>query len=129
MTTALTPAERQELQALLQARRDSLVAQREAHLAGQTRAEHAREVLLQDGDDANQRDADREVDLALADREVVDLAALDAALQRLSQGQYGQCTDCGEDIPVARLRLAPQSLRCVDCAARTERGQPRPASM
>ena len=41
------------------------------------------QVLLQDGDDAPQRDADREVDLAMSDREVVGLAAIDAALARL----------------------------------------------
>jgi DnaK suppressor protein len=129
MSQHLAAAERQELQALLQARRDSLLARREAHLDGRTRAEQARELLLQDGDDANQRDADREVDLAMTDRDVVAVAAIDAALQRLAQGDYGSCKDCGDEIPLARLRLAPTAQRCIACETRFERSQPRTASM
>ena len=39
------------------------------HTGGLTRAEHAREVLLQDDDDAPQRESEREMDLALTDIE------------------------------------------------------------
>ena len=114
---------------MLQAQQASLVAQRDAHLAGRTRAEQAREFLLQDADDAIQRGADREVDLAMADREVVGLTAIEAALERLDSGQYGICTECDAEIPLARLKLAPTALRCVACESRLERLQPRTASM
>lgn len=129
MSPHLSPQDRQALQDALQARRASLDAQQQRHLGGRTRAEHARDVLLQDADDATQRDADREVDLALTDREVVDLAAVDAALQRLAQGGYGLCAECGQPIPVARLKLAPEALRCVACESEAERTRPRTASM
>lgn len=129
MSDHLGTAEHQELRALLLARRTSLLAQRDAHLAGRTRAEQARDLLLQDADDATQRDADREVDLAMADREAVGLLTTQAALERLDQGRYGSCSDCGADIPLARLRLAPTALRCVACETRLERLQPRTASL
>jgi len=129
MTNALPPSQEQELGALLLARRAALVDQRSAHLGGDSRVEHARELLLQDGDDATQRDADREVDLARTDRESVELAEIDQALARMDAGQYGVCADCGEAIAPARLQSAPQALRCVACENLHERGQPRPASL
>lgn len=129
MTQHLSSTERDALRALLQAQQASLMARRDAHLAGGTRAEQAREFLLQDGDDAPQRDADREVDLAMVDRDAVGLNAIEDALARLDGGQYGECVSCGSGIPLARLKLAPAALRCVACESRLERQQPRTASM
>lgn len=129
MRQHLSSTDRQELRAMLQAQGASLAARRDAHLAGGTRAEQAREFLMQDADDATQRGADREVDLAMADRDVVGLAAIEAALERLDSGRYGECADCGTEIPLARLKLAPTALRCVACESRLERLQPRTASM
>jgi DnaK suppressor protein len=129
MSTHLRAHDLQQLQASLQARRDSLDSQRAAHLDGHSRAEHARELLLQDGDDATQRDAEREVDFARTDRDAVALAEIDQALQRLAAGGYGACHDCGDAIPLARLKLAPQAIRCVACEAVLERSQPRPATL
>jgi len=129
MTRHLTAEQKAQLQAALQARRTTLDGQRRAHLDGHSRAEHARDLLLQDGDDATQRDAEREVDFARTDRDAVALAEIDAALQRLAKGQYGLCTECGADIPLARLQLAPQAPRCVACEGRLEQGQPRPATL
>lgn len=129
MTQHLGSTDREALRALLQAQQASLVAQRDAHLDGRTRAEQARDLLLQDADDATQRDADREVDLAMADREVVGLAAIESALARLDEGRYGLCADCEAEIPLARLKLAPTALRCVACESQLERLQPRTASL
>ena len=47
MTDPLTPLQRQQLQSALLARRAALAVQRSAHLDGHSRAEHARELLLQ----------------------------------------------------------------------------------
>ncbi|TXH42820.1 MAG: TraR/DksA family transcriptional regulator [Burkholderiaceae bacterium] len=129
MNPALTTTLRAQLQQQLQARRDALDAQRTAHLAGQSRAAHAREVLLQDGDDATQRDAERTVDFDRTDRDAVSLAEVDLALQRLASGSYGLCSDCKAAIPLARLQLAPQAQRCVACESLLERGRARPATL
>jgi DnaK suppressor protein len=129
MSSHLSPEQKQQLQALLLARRDALASEGRSHLGGTSRAEHARELLLQDGDDATQRDAEREVDFARTDRDAVALAEIDAALQRLAAGQYGLCTECGDEIPPARLQLAPQATRCVGCESRLERSRPRPPTM
>lgn len=129
MDMPLTHAERTLFEQRLRQRHDEINARRLAHLDGQTRAEHAHDVLLQDGDDAPQRDADREIDLATTDREYVDLIAIDAALQRLAQGTYGLCSDCAAYIPRARLELEPQAQRCVTCQTARERGRPHTATL
>lgn len=129
MSTELSPADLTALRALLQARRQAAAQRLHAQLEGGSRAEHAREVLLQDSDEPTAREADREVDLAQSDKDTVDLQAIDDALARLAQGRYGRCADCDEPIALARLRLEPQALYCIDCAGRRERSKPRPPSM
>ena len=44
------------------------------------------------------------------------LRRIDAALQRLADGEYGACVECGEDIPAKLLEIDPTVVRCVDCA-------------
>jgi DnaK suppressor protein len=129
MSDALTLDQKQQLKVALQGRRAALADRRSDYLDGHSRAEHARELLLQDGDDATQRDAEREVDFARTDRDAVALAEIDQALSRLGTGQYGLCTDCGDDIPLARLQSAPQVTRCIECESRIERSLPRPPTL
>ncbi|KQP73242.1 molecular chaperone DnaK [Microbacterium sp. Leaf288] len=47
-----------------------------------------------------------------------ELEQIDDALRRLNAGGYGVCADCGEPIPIARLRVRPFASRCVSCAER-----------
>jgi DnaK suppressor protein len=46
------------------------------------------------------------------------LRQVDEALQRMDEGTYGICVDCGEEINPARLEARPLSIRCVECASR-----------
>jgi len=41
---------------------------------------------------------------------------IDAALARISEGEFGFCEDCGEDIAIGRLDFDPTSFTCVSCA-------------
>jgi DnaK suppressor protein len=43
------------------------------------------------------------------------LEAIDAALQRIATGTYGDCRDCGVPITMGRLRATPEAARCVHC--------------
>ncbi|MEL0151454.1 MAG: TraR/DksA C4-type zinc finger protein, partial [Rhodobiaceae bacterium] len=38
---------------------------------------------------------------------------LDAALQRLDDGEYGYCVNCGEEIEADRLALDPATPFCI----------------
>ena len=44
------------------------------------------------------------------------LVAIDRALKRIEEDEFGWCEECGEEIPVGRLRLDPTAARCVGCA-------------
>ncbi|MFV0600795.1 MAG: TraR/DksA family transcriptional regulator [Brachymonas sp.] len=121
MRTRLNASQLAELQAVLLQRKADIEQRLQQVHDGQTRAEHARTVLLQDGDDAPQRSSDREVDLALSDMGTVDLARIQAALDRMAAGVYGICEECGEEIDFARLQLEPQTAHCVNCKARWEK--------
>ncbi|MFZ5964720.1 TraR/DksA family transcriptional regulator [Thalassococcus sp. BH17M4-6] len=42
---------------------------------------------------------------------------LRAALQRIEEGEFGYCDDCGDAIAPARLELDPTATRCMSCAS------------
>ncbi len=44
------------------------------------------------------------------------LQRIETALQRVADGDYGYCTDCGEEILTKRLATDPTIAKCVDCA-------------
>jgi RNA polymerase-binding transcription factor DksA len=46
--------------------------------------------------------------------------AVTQALQRLEDGTYGTCVDCGREIPAERLKAQPEAIRCVDDQRRFE---------
>ena len=115
--TPLTPGQRAQLEADLRSRQRQLDDRLAAHHGGLTRVEHAREVLLQDGDDAPQREGEREVDMALSDLETLQIGAVSEALLRLKESRYGGCADCGAPIPFERLQAEPWALRCLACEA------------
>ena len=56
-------------------------------------------------------------------RRVLELQLIDAALQRLTQGEYGYCLDCGEVIAIKRLQHNPAVVLCINCATRMEQNQ------
>ena len=42
---------------------------------------------------------------------------IERALEKLDEGTYGTCDNCGTEIPAGRLQAAPASALCVKCAA------------
>jgi DnaK suppressor protein len=54
-------------------------------------------------------------DLALREKNEHQLAAIDAALERLDGGTYGTCVRCGRPIAPERLEALPWAAHCIDC--------------
>ena len=46
------------------------------------------------------------------------LADIDAALDKIEQGNYGECESCGGEIPEARLEAMPAARLCISCASK-----------
>ncbi|HJW57550.1 MAG TPA: TraR/DksA family transcriptional regulator [Burkholderiaceae bacterium] len=61
--------------------------------------------------------ADLSVDLgnAAVMRDLAELRAIEAACVRIKNGVYGECLECGYEIPYARLCAQPTAERCAPC--------------
>ncbi len=84
------------------------------------RAEASAEHFGRPEDSDAQVNSARDLEFALDERETAELRLLDAALARIEAGSYGQCIDCGTDIPAARLHAAPEAPRCISCQEKSE---------
>lgn len=67
-----------------------------------------------------QLQTERQTEFAMNEFETAELGDIEAALERIQAGSYGQCTDCGVTIPPARLNAYPTAKRCIDCQALAE---------
>ena len=65
---------------------------------------------------------EQEFTLSLMENEEGALEAIEMALERIEDGTYGECEECGIKIPKARLNAIPQAALCVKCAGNLERG-------
>ena len=99
----LTPSQLRQLEAEL--------------LAERARLERSMSVPLADAapDGADAGDPDDELGAALRGRTAARHDAVRAAMQRLADGTYGRCADCGQGIPFGRLLVMPESERCLAC--------------
>lgn len=71
---------------------------------------------------ADQAEATRRDDVRFAEIEVdrSRLHDIEQAQQRMAQGRYGVCVECGEDIPGKRLLAQPTAVRCAACQSAAE---------
>ncbi len=60
------------------------------------------------------------MDLVLAQCAAGTLRSVEAALQRMAQGTYGECQVCGQAISPARLAALPSAETCRPCQERRE---------
>jgi len=72
--------------------------------------------------------ADQAVDgmdkqIAIAQNEEYLLEEVEAALERIEQGTFGTCQNCGREISSQRLDAIPYTSLCIECARR-QAGQP-----
>ena len=86
--------------------------------AGQASTDEGTEDIV---DRAN-NSYNRELMFSLSDAERTQLLAVEAALQRVEDGTFGTCANCGDPIPRQRLDAVPWARYCVDCQEKVEQG-------
>lgn len=64
---------------------------------------------------------EQEFTLSLMETEEDTLQAIEAALERIEEGTYGQCDECGAVVSKARLNAIPYTPLCIRCAQKMER--------
>jgi DnaK suppressor protein len=65
---------------------------------------------------------EQEFTLSLMENEGVTLEQIEASLERIEEGSYGQCEECGVKIPKTRLNAIPFATLCIRCAEQQEQG-------
>ncbi len=70
---------------------------------------------LTDASGMPEADIQGEIEFALLQMKTETLAKITAALDRLEEGTYGYCYECGEEIAGRRLRALPFAERCREC--------------
>jgi DnaK suppressor protein len=75
------------------------------------------------GDSGDESLATSLVDLNLTtlDRHIQAIQDIESTVQRVKNGEYGVCIDCGDDIAFNRLHAYPTAKRCVVCQEKRER--------
>jgi DnaK suppressor protein len=63
---------------------------------------------------------EQEFTLSLMESDGGTLAQIETSLERIEEGTYGQCEECGVKIPKSRLNAIPYATLCVRCAEQQE---------
>jgi DnaK suppressor protein len=82
---------------------------------------HISEEDLSDETDLATSLIQQQLSCTIRDREFVKLRKIDAALDRVSEGSYGHCDDCEEEISAKRLENQPWADLCIQHAEERER--------
>ncbi len=69
---------------------------------------------------------EREKDMALLENDEHHLTEIEEALERMEDGKYGVCLECGRAIPFARLQAVPTAKYCIDHAQDNDVSNDRP---
>jgi DnaK suppressor protein len=65
---------------------------------------------------------EQEFTLSLMQSEECTLGQIEVSLERIEEGVYGMCDECGARIPKTRLNAIPYTTMCVKCASEQEQG-------
>jgi DnaK suppressor protein len=106
---------------------DKLLALRAELLGDMTKMEddslkdHAKTISIPtDKEELGSDNAEQELTLTLLGSGENILDQVEAAIQRIEDGDYGWCEGCGEEIPKSRLNAIPYAADCVRCASEEE---------
>ncbi|MBI2608518.1 MAG: RNA polymerase-binding protein DksA [Deltaproteobacteria bacterium] len=75
---------------------------------------------LSDEVDLASNEINQSIAFRLRDRERVLLQKIERALERIEQGEFGVCDQCGDEIEVKRLEARPVTTLCISCKEEQE---------
>jgi len=74
-----------------------------------------------DSGDESMANALADFNVATVDHHIRDMRDIEATLQRIKEGPFGVCIDCGDDIAFNRLQAYSTAKRCLVCQEKRER--------
>ena len=69
--------------------------------------------------DSSEQAVETEDDAALEAQAALitgEIGSVKRALERIAEGTYGECVQCGGEIAQGRLEARPEAALCIDCA-------------
>ena len=103
----------EELRTILEDRRREIQSEVQSRMKD-VRADTGQAGVVDDVE-TSESDIQDEIEFALIQMKAETLHRINAALERLEEGTYGRCFECGEEIEPRRLRALPFAVRCKDC--------------
>jgi RNA polymerase-binding transcription factor len=105
-----------ELKKILEDRRREILSEVQSRIKD-VRAEGASGITtgVVDAVETSEADIQEDIEFALIQMKAETLQRINEALDRLDEGTYGRCFECGDEISEARLRALPFAVRCKDC--------------
>ncbi|MEJ2695753.1 MAG: RNA polymerase-binding protein DksA [Candidatus Sulfobium sp.] len=100
----------QKIKVKLLKQRESLLNEAESALN-----ELPGQMIFPDLGDQATAETDRSFMLRLRGREQRLLKKIDEAVERIENGSFGICDDCGEEIDIKRLEARPVTTMCIEC--------------
>lgn len=119
--TELSKAQIQQLMDSLQQRRTALRSQIIEVLSRTGEHPYGELAGVPDIGDASVADLLIDLDNAMVHRDVEEIRQIEAALERIDRGEYGNCIDCGLAIEFERLQVFPSAKRCLPCQGQHEK--------
>lgn len=101
--------------------RENIVREARSEIAKYVKGETRQlvETALDDGD-WSVIDLSEDINLRMLETHRSILLRIDEALDKIKDGTYGICEDCGEKIRAERLKVMPFAIYCRDCQEKRE---------
>jgi DnaK suppressor protein len=117
-----------ELKTSLESRRRELIQEVHGRIRD-VRSDYITERDVLDPAESSEVNIQEEIGFALIQLKAETLNKIEMALQRIAEGNYGDCFECGDEIAEARLRALPFALRCKECEQARETPEQSKRSM
>ena len=109
-----------ELKEMLEARRLEIIGEVQ-HKMRDARLEQASGASdVRDEAEASEADIQGDIEFAVLQMKTETLHRITEAIDRLDEGTFGYCYECGAEITTQRLRALPFAVRCTECEAERE---------
>ncbi len=114
-------ARKERLKKVLIQRREDIVKESKSEIRKYVSGENKQlvETVMDDGD-LSVVDLAEDINLKQLSTHRETLLKIDTALRKLSEGTYGVCDECGDEISEERLKILPFAIFCRDCQEERE---------
>ncbi|MBS1188864.1 MAG: conjugal transfer protein TraR [Rhodocyclaceae bacterium] len=119
--THLSKDQIEQLRQLLEQRRNDLRGEIMEVLARTEEFPYGELAGIPDLGDASVADLLIDLDNAMVHRDVQEIREIEATLERMDQGVYATCIECGLPIDFERLQAFPEAKRCWPCQGTYEK--------